>query len=221
MTFASAKNEMRERFTEAMALLIHIRQQSPEDFVPLDSVQKSIRGLWLVSLYGAFERSANAIVEAAIEEISSHRARSIDCMPPIQSIIHYPKIQAVKDCGSRSVFDKSVSLFNAVFGGTPLPVFDNPLADQMQNVDASTLTWVAGLFGLEGVDITQADRGRLNTLRERRNAVAHGREAASEVGERYTLDEMNNLYTAADRATTTFLLALTEHCTRRLYLRAA
>jgi len=221
MTFASAQDEARERFTETLALFNHIRQQSPEGFAPLDSIQKSMRGLWLVSLYAAFERSTNAIVEAAISEIASHGSKSVDCSPPIHSIIHYSKIQAVKDCGSNSVFDKSVALFRAAFSGAPLGVFENPLAERMQNVDGGTLEWISSLFGLDGFGIAPADRGRLNTLRERRNAVAHGREAASEVGQRYTLAEMNNVYTAADRTSTAFLLAMSEHCTQRLYLRAA
>lgn len=221
MTFASAQVEMRERFTEALAILNHIRQQAPEGFVPLDSVQKSMRGLWLVALYGAFERSANAVVEAAITEVASHGSRSVDCMPPIQSIIHYSKIQAVNDCRQHSIFDKSVNLFQAAFSSAPLAAFDNPLVERMQNVNGSTLSWVAGLFGLDSFTIAPADNGRLNNLRERRNAVAHGREAASEVGQRYTLDEMNNLYVAADSVSTAFLFCLSEHCTRRLYLRAA
>jgi hypothetical protein len=221
MTFASAQDETRERFTETLTLLNHIRQQSPEGFTPLDNIQKSMRGLWLVSLYAAFERSTNAIVEAAIMEVASHGSRSIDCAPEIQSLIHYSKIQSVKDCGANSVFDKSVILFRAVFSGAPLSTFDNPLAERMQNVDGGTLLWVARLFGLESLSIAPDDRGRLNMLRERRNAVAHGRESASDVGERYTLNEMNNLYTAADRASTAFLFAMKEHCIDKLYLRAA
>ena len=149
MTFGSAHDEMRERFTETLALLNHIRQHSPEGFLPLDSVQKSMRGLWLVSLYAAFERSANAIIEAAIAEVASHGSRSIDCMPPIQSIIHYSKIQAVKDCGSHSIFDKSVTLFHAAFSGAPLAAFDNPLAERMQNVDGGSAVMGGGPVWLE------------------------------------------------------------------------
>lgn len=221
MTFPAAQDEMRERFTETLALTNYIRLQSPEGTAPLDSVQKSMRGLWLVSLYAAFERSANAIVEAAIGEVASHGSRSIDCTPSIHSIIHFSKVQAVKDCGAQSIFDKSVTLFNAAFSGVPLTALDNPLAERMQNVDGNTLSWIAGLFGLEEFSMNVPDKGRLNTLRERRNAVAHGRESASEVGQRYSLEEMNNVYNAADRVSTEFLLAMREHCTERLYLRVA
>lgn len=221
MTFVGAQNEMRERFAESASLLGHVRQQSPEVLAPLDSVQKSLRGLWLVSLYAAFERSANAIVEAAIQEVGSHGSRSIDCVPPIHSIIHFSKIQAVKDCGSAKVFDRSVNLFDAAFSEDKLKSFENPLAERMQNVGGDTLEWLAGLFGVSGFLVAPPDRGRLNSLRERRNAVAHGRDSASEVGQRYTLDELTNLYNSADAASTAFFLAMREHCSQRLYLRAA
>lgn len=221
MTFAAAQDEVRERFMETLALFNDIRLHSPEGTAPLDSVQKARRGLWLVSLYAAFERGTNAIVEAAISEIASHEPKSVDCAASVQSIFHYSKVQAVKDCGLNAVFDKSKILLAAAFSDVALANLDNPLADRLQNVDASTIMWITGLFGLNSFTISPPDQGRLGTLRERRNAVAHGREAASQVGERYMIGEMNNLYNAADRVITTFLFSMRDHCTMRHYLRAA
>jgi len=206
---------------ESLSLLNHIRSNSPVDFTPLDSLQKTMRGLWIVSLYAAFERSANAIVEAAIAEIAAHGAPSINFAPSIQGIIHYAKVQAVKDCGQGTVFDKSALLFSAAFSGAPVDNFENPLAERMMNVDGKTLKWLAGLFGAGSFEVEGADLGRLGALRERRNAVAHGREPASNVGERYTLSEMANLYAAADRVSMAFLLVMKDHCIERRYLRSA
>lgn len=219
MSFADAAAETRERFTEALALANHLRSIAPQDLTPLDDIQKTQRGLWLVSLYAAFERGTNAIVEASLSEISSHGTKSIDCTPALHSIIHFPRVQSVKDCGYAKLLDSSIRLFDASLGSTPANVQDNPLADYLQNVDGGTLEWVCTLFGTPAYSITGANRGRISNLRERRNAVAHGRESASKVGERYTLDEMMNVYQAADSELTRFHLHMESYCTGKLYVR--
>jgi len=100
-----------------------------------------------------------------------------------------------------------------------MKVHENPLAENLQNVDANTMSWALGLFGAPNLSVSPASIGRVNTLRERRNAVAHGRESASEVGERYSLEELNNTYLAADEVVTAFFLILNEHCTKQHYLK--
>lgn len=219
MSFADAEADMRERLTEALALLNHLRSIAPKDLTPLDDLQKAQRGLWLVSLYAAFERGANAVVEAALLEVSSHGTKSIECTPAIHSILHFPRIQSVKDCGHSKIMDSSIKLFDASLGNDPVFVTDNPLADYLTNVDGSTLTWVCTLFGTSIYLVEGANRGRLSTLRERRNAVAHGREAASKVGERYDLEEMTKLYEAVDAELTRFRMHMEDYCVGRHYVR--
>ncbi len=221
MNFATAEEEMRERLTEAAAMLNHLRATAPPAMTPLDEIQKAQRGLWLVVIYAAFERGTNAIVEAALEEISNHGPSSIQAVAPLHAIFHFPRIQSVKDCGYSSVFESSISLFEGSLSNLPMKVTDNPLAKYLQNVDGKTLEWACSLFGAVPYSVTGANRGRLATLRERRNAVAHGREPASQVGEPYTLDELQKVYDAADAELLRFKLHMETYCNSRSYIRAA
>ena len=100
-----------------------------------------------------------------------------------------------------------------------MKVKDNPLAESLQNVDATTISWILGLFGAPNIAVSAPSIGRVNALRERRNAVAHGRESASEVGERYTIQELENIYNAADEIITAFFLSLSDYCTKQHYLK--
>jgi len=221
MNFANAEEEIRERLTEAAALLNHLRAIAPSAMTPLDDLQKAQRGLWLVSVYAAFERGANAIVEAALEEISRQGPKSIDSVAPLHAVFHFPRVQSVKDCAYSNVFESSIAMFQNSLSDAPMKVTDNPLAKYLQNVDGGTLEWVCSLFGALPYSVTGANRGRLNTLRERRNAVAHGRESASKVGEPYRLDEMQNVYDAADSELFRFKLHMEAYCNGKLYIRAA
>ena len=221
MSFADAEVEARERLTEALLMLNHIRASSPLELTPLDDLQKAQRGLWLVALYAALERGTNALVDAALAELTSHGTRSRDCAPPLHSIVHFSMVQSLKDCGYDTVFDASVKLFEASMSQSAISIRDNPLAKSLQNVNGRTLIWLAGLFGMPRYEIEQSNLGRLNTLRERRNAVAHGRESASKVGERYGLDEMAKLYDVVDAELTRFRLELQLYCVGKGYLRRA
>lgn len=219
MSFSAAKTEVRARFSEARLLLENLRRSSPPAFTPVDETQKALRGLWLVSLYAAVERSANAVVEAAIADISSKSIKSSDSKFNLHGIFHYNKVQAVHSCGRNSLFDKSADLFEVAFSDATLSATDNPLAESLQNVDAKTLSWILKLFGAPEMTPDVASIGRTNTLRERRNAVAHGRESASKVGERYTITELDNLYNAADEVVAAFVLSIEGHCATNGYLR--
>lgn len=219
MSFDDCDVEIRGRFGEASAFLNHLRQIAPEGFSPLDDLQKSMRALCLVTVYAAFERSVNLIVESAVAEISACGVPSIDCIPSMQGVIHFAKLQSLHQGSAKRIFDTSSVLFEASLSSQPAKIVDNPLAEKLQNVDGSTLVWIAQLFGVRGFACEAANAGRLGTLRERRNAVAHGREAASKVGERYTLDELARVYGAADAEITRFRLAMHDQCTNRGYVR--
>lgn len=221
MSFADAQAEARERLTESSTLLSYLRSTSPSGITPLDDIQKASRGLWLVSLYAALERSVNAIVEAGIQEVSSHGTQHVRCAPPIHSIVQFSQIQSVKDCKYEKVFDQAIRLFETGMGTSPVIITENPLSNYLQNVDASTIIWVCTIFGTPTYVFPVSAAGRIRNLRERRNAVAHGREAASQVGERFSLEELATLYTVVDTEVTRFRLHLEEYCTGRHYVRAA
>lgn len=219
MIFQNAEAEIRDRFTEANSLLFFLRENGPEPLQPTSNYIKSLKGLWLVSIYSAVERSVNATIEAALGVISSHESRSMDCIPSLHSIFFFNGIKSINECGKNKIFDKSSILFRDIFSEAVMKVTDNPLAESLQNVDAKTMSWVLDLFGAPGLSISFASIGRVNALRERRNAVAHGRESASEVGERYTFEELDNIYQAADEVITNFFLNLSEHCINQHYLK--
>ncbi len=221
MNFSDAEAEARIRLTEARLILNNIRLTAPVPPVPVDDLQKAQRGLWLVCLYAALERGTNAIVEAALQEVSSHATPSASFVPAMHSIIHFPRIQAVKDCGYDSVFDNCIELFGASFGVDPIALRDNPLAKYLQNADGGTIEWICKLFGCIDYTVTGAPRARLSTLRERRNAVAHGRETAVQVGERYDLDELERLYEVVDSELMRFRLHLQSYSVSKAYVRVA
>lgn len=221
MSLEAAADEVRERFSKASMVINHLRAIAPGDLQPIDDLQRTLRGLCLVSIYAAFERSANAIVESALIELTSHETPATSYITSLHSIIHYAKVKSLRSCGFDHIIDRSTALFDAAFENSSAAFLENPLAEKMQNVDGGTLEWLASLFGVSDHACTPANRGRLGNLRERRNAVAHGREAASVVGGRFSINELGNIYDAADMEITRFLITIRDQCDGRLYIRQA
>jgi len=221
MSFSDAEVECRERLTESLGLLNYLRISSPDDLSPLDDIQKASRGLWLVSLYAALERSVNAIVDAGIREISSHGTEHGRCVPPIHSILQFSYIQSVKDCKYEKALDQAVRLFESSMGTEVVFLADNPLSNYLKNVDGSTISWICSLFGTDPYIFSASTVGKLKNLRERRNAVAHGRESASQVGQRFNIEDLAALYSLVDEEVVRFRLHLADYCSNRKYIRAA
>lgn len=221
MSFEAASVEIRERFSEALMVLNHLRTIAPDEMQPIDNLQKTLRGLCLVSIYAAVERSANAVIEAALNELTSHATPTSSFLPSLHGLLHYAKLKSLRDCSSANVFDKSTELFDAAFEVRAGLFLENPLADKMQNVDGGTLEWLASLFGAPNYACAPSNKGRLGNLRERRNAVAHGRETASSVGQRFTIAELSNVYNAADTEISRLLITFRSQCNERLYTRRA
>lgn len=218
MSFADASLEIRQRFTEAFQLLIHLEaMDSSRTGVP-SATDHALKGLFLVALYGAFERSANSIVEQAIAEISAHDTPSNRCNPAIFTVFHYPRVQSLRSCARDNVFEKSHELFTESSSELHISVNNNPLAEILMNVDGSTLINISRYFGVKNFTMDRTSLGRLNNLRERRNAVAHGRESAVTAGERFGYPELRTMYRVADQEIARFLDTMRKQCDEMLYI---
>lgn len=218
MSFADTLDEARERFSEALQILNLLTSMDGDRLSPATRTEKSLKGLVLVLMYAAVERAVNSTVEQAIHEISSHSTPSASCDPAILSVFYYNKIQSVKDCSYENTLSKATELISSALSHTPIAMTQNPLALMLQNVDANTMHSVAHFFGINGYTINTGSAGRLNNLKERRNAIAHGRESASSAGERFNISELNQVYNCADTEVTRFVEIIKTHCEGRMYV---
>ncbi|MBP2304472.1 hypothetical protein GBZ48_20595 [Azospirillum melinis] len=211
--------EIRQHFTETLQLLNHLESTDAGKVVEITSPQNALKGLFLVALYGSFERATNAIVEEALSEINSHSASSALCDPAIFTVFHHSLIQSLRSCSGDNLFEKSYDLFTEINSENKIFVRSNPIAKMLMNVDGATLIDVTRYFGIGNYQIDKSSLGRLNNLRERRNAVAHGRESAATAGERFKYPELRRVYEIADKEITRFHAVISNQCEERLYLK--
>lgn len=217
MSFVDAQLEVRGRFTEVLQLINQHDAGREGRLVPSTPPDKALRGLVLVAIYSAVERGVNAYVEQALQEATSNSSRVRDCTPQVQAIFHYPLAQSVRNCSDANFLGKSSELFKHILQDSVFSVQSNPLASRLQNVDGSTMEMCCEIMGVPGYTIGMMEKGRLNNLRERRNAVAHGRESSVQVGGRFEYNEIRKLHEIADTEVERFGNILKEYFETRSY----
>lgn len=218
MNFDDVTAEARERFVEAGLIINHLAEQEAEEDAKKSVAFMALKGHALVSIYGAVERGVNSTVEAALDTITGQGVASSRCSPNVLSIFHYPQIQSVRSCGAENTIEKASDLLFQVKANEPMLRRVNPFSDRLKNVDGSSMIFVAQRFGVAGYEIELGVLGRLNNLRERRNAVAHGREAASEVGSRFKVTDLRSMLNKADGEIFRFIEVMRRHCEGKAFL---
>lgn len=208
MSFADAHLEVRGRFMEALQVINRLDPGVSQSLAPSTDPDKALRGLLLVAIYSAMERGVNAYVEEALAVVTSHASRVKNCIPEVQAIFHYPRIQSLRDCSDDNSLSKSIELFSMLTQDLKFSVASNPFSPRLQNVDGSTMEQCCKFLGVPNFKIEAMEKGRLNNLRERRNAVSHGRESSVQVGGRFSFAEIRTMHSIADTEVEKFGSAL-------------
>lgn len=211
--------DVRERFVDCQRMLIYLRGLPNGNVHPAPLEISNLRGLWLVNLYGVMEKSVNMISDEVIDCIVSDEVSSSFLKPSLHGVFHFSKILALKDCGHGTVMEKSMDLLRASHSIENVALASNPLPNKLQNVDAETIDLLCNLLSLDGHVIEAGRRGRLNNLKERRNAVAHGRETPHSVGRRFNDRGLHELFTLTNEEVFSFMERCRTYCQNKAYLK--
>lgn len=189
MSFDSIKASSRARFDHVRVHLEFIESLEPKSNTDEHSIQvKILRGLFYVHLYSALEKTAIESVEHALLLIGSQRVQYCHYQHRFGVVSLYAEMQAFKDAGPRSFFEKSLEVFSSL-GSSDVSKPDNAMfSARLQNVRYKTLNEVFRCFGMDGFSVDPRLRLSVDEVVEKRNAVAHGRESAIHVGERHRSD---------------------------------
>lgn len=216
--FDALEADIRERFVDCQRMLIYLKRLPNADVHPAPLEIRSLRGLWLVNLYGVMEKSVNMISDEIMNCIIADSVASSSLKPSLHGIFHFSKIQALKSCGTGTVIERSLELLRASHSVENVTLSSTPLPEKLQNVDAETIYLLCDLLSLDGYEIEIGRRGRLNNLKERRNAVAHGRETPHSVGGRFNFQGLQDLFTITSEEVFSFMTCCKSYCEDKAYL---
>lgn len=196
MSYQNLRNKARSRFRETQVYLNYLTALEPNDpTIPIDLELKIMKGLFYVQLYSAFEKTVNELIETTLSHIGSNGIQNKHYVIPFNSISLVDKLKSFKDSGYKNFFSKAAEIFEELSSSAVLPINETIFSDPLGNVWAKTIEGVVRAFGINSFVIETRTSATINELVDRRNAVAHGRERASLVGERFRTDALRTKMT--------------------------
>jgi hypothetical protein len=189
MSFLIVRHGARSRFAETQVFLNHLTAIEPNDPTTPDSLEfKIMKGLFHVQLYSALEKTVNEIIENTLTYIRAAGVKNIHYAIPFNTISLVDKLKSFKDSGHNNFFNKAIEIFEELTSRNVGPINESAFSNNLQNVWTKTIDEVIKSFGIKGFRIDRRTRTTIDELVEKRNAVAHGRESAAVVGERFRTD---------------------------------
>lgn len=202
MTFAKARQIATDRLQEVLVFVNHITELEPKLGVDADgsagAVQVPIvtpqhvnimKGLFFVQLYGALEKSVSDLVQILLSSIVTLEPKNQHVSLEFNVVSMARKWKSVKDTGHNKAFMQMTDFFAKIRSPGYLGIDDTLFSSLLQNVWANTLDEVTGALGIPTM-LTVNDRALVDELVDKRNAVAHGRESTSVIGQRYRSNDL-------------------------------
>lgn len=186
----------RDRFNDVLVLLNFITSLEPDNVAVVTPHEvKILRGLFFVHLYGAFEKTLNELVQHVLLKIKGMNPSNCHLIIPFNAISLSRKWKGIKDSGYKDAFTR-IAEFLECIEMEHFHEFDETLfASLLQNAWVKSIEEVILAFGASGFSISVDNRTIINELVDKRNAVAHGRESAAVVGERFRCDVLRRRLT--------------------------
>ncbi len=189
MSFATVRNSTRSRFTENQVFLGYIT--SLEHRVITDSVPLEVnimKGLFYVHLYSSLEKSLNELIEDTLIHISSKSVQYNHFNLPFNSISLVNKLKSFKSSGYGNFFSKAFEIFSEVSSSNVCAINETVFANNLQNIWTKTIEEICNSFRIKTFAVNPRTKATIDEIVEKRNSVAHGRESATIVGQRFRTD---------------------------------
>lgn len=206
MTLAFPQRDVDARFHEVRNLLSFIKSQESTATPPVDvGYVKSMRGLFYVHLYGAFERSVNDSVSTFIRATVDLNVNVQHITPHFLPTVMDARFRSLQSTQGAGQWKKRVEFVSAMMSTTTCSINDALFSEHLQNAWPETLAAVATYLGVGVPMFDPSDVLAVDEVVDKRNAVAHGRASPAEIGSSARSDTLENRFNATRTVLTRFM----------------
>ena len=181
--FPNLRNEIEARFG---AVERHLRM-SPRE--PAD-IARTIRGLAFVQIYGAYEYTVRSVANAAVSELASCGHRLRDLRPSLLALFLDAEFKSLRAVGEDKLWDRRLQILELAFSKNPVTA----VAAIPHDGTHFRHTHLQMLFRTLGINRALTLRRRhlylIDEVVNNRNSIAHGEESPTDVGSRFSKQDM-------------------------------
>lgn len=152
------------------------------------------KGLFFVLLYGALEYTVTAAVQRCISKLNEKGFDVKALKPTLYSLVFNNECNSLIDSRDKK-WTKRYELFSKLDVSQSCHIDESLFPTSTGNIKYQQMESIWKTFGISA-NIVNTNRiiGRLDTLADNRNKIAHGRELPSSVGSSYTISEIEDFY---------------------------
>lgn len=191
MQLAATRAAAASRFNEAQQFLSELRKAELAAGI-ITPIELSIRkGLYVVLLYSSFEFSICRAISEVSLFISSKNVQFAHVDPSVYPYALDAELSSIAGVGRPKKWQRRAELFVKLISPDVVSLNEGCVLGELENAWAETLQKVFLIFGLPMSPFYDIRvKRQIDEIVERRNAVAHGRESAADVGRGYTVADL-------------------------------
>ncbi|MBV6826442.1 MAE_28990/MAE_18760 family HEPN-like nuclease [Pseudomonas sp. PD9R] len=181
------------RLAEARELLSQIKNEEPQEGVPKPPTPLSsvLRGVIYVNLYGALEYAITQGVQSFINHLCGLRVSTKHLEQSLYSIALNSQLASARDGSEKKKWEARRAIFAGVQSAAVCSIPDTVFGSFLHNVYPKTVLEIFLCLGInKPATLHESEVGYFSEITERRNAVAHGRESATDAGQGLSVQEV-------------------------------
>jgi hypothetical protein len=181
-----------DRLSEIRETIDHISTLVPAPPVLTPRFLNSLKGQVFVQLYAVIEHTMTESVATSIDHINSQNLKINDIKKSIWSLIMHPQFDSLIKTISKK-WDKRWELTESIKNNVDCSIDNVIMPTDGRNFGYSQIEIVWKTFSISNPIFHDIRfRGRLSEIIDHRNKIAHGVTAASDIGNRNTINDLRN-----------------------------
>lgn len=189
--FDSTEREISDRIRQSKDILTLVTNLSAQAEFNNSDVLKIQKGYLFVSLYSSIEYCITATVSRFLEIIKLQPRNPLDYKRYILCTMLNSNFNAIRDSSKKNIWDKKSSFIDSLFDNNPVSIDTSVFPTDGSNISDKQIQDIWKFFHLSGHHLPEGvTHFLLSEVKEHRNAIAHGRDKAINIGSRYTLDTL-------------------------------
>ena len=216
MSFDTISKGLSDRLQLCSLMLTHVETVEAANPYAIDDLTKSQKGIFFVQLYAALEYTVTNGVSTFLELLSSNSRTPKKYAPPLLSILLDSYFKALMNSGSKNAWKKRYDLLEHAFGEVVCEIDTSVFPSSAMNISYKEIQEVWFFLGIECDPLpTGFFPPILGEVKDHRNAIAHGRECANDIGGRYTTVQLRKKYSDMELLCNHIVSSLSKHYTDR------
>ncbi|TMV49554.1 hypothetical protein FE783_13715 [Paenibacillus mesophilus] len=219
--FEDIKSESTRRLIEIRNTIKYIKlSESRRRTTPANPSVTCMKGLFFVHLYGVYEYTISSCISSTLEYISNLNIKISDFKPRFLSMALNSDIVSLTTTGIERKWERRWEFFD-LFQNDNIITFANDLIPtDGKNIRYRQLGSIWNSFSIQDPILPRPEiGGRIHEIVEFRNSIAHGNQSPSEIGRRFTPDDLSKRFEAINEYCTYFIMVLENYIVNRHYLK--